>query len=134
MGLMNPSCLKQTVSQQRQTTRATIPPQKKEKRERIKTKKHNADVSSSERVTGVRMWGVRGMSFGPVLAVRPVSETSIWQGVQLLAFHWFLALLSPSPVFLRTPLLFGTRPCPGDASDMAMGLIMNLPCFEQAVS
>ncbi len=73
------------------------------------------------------------MSFGPVLAVRPVSETSISQGVQLLAYHWILALLSHSPVFLRSPLLFGAWPFPGDATDLAMGLV-NTSCFEQAVS
>ncbi len=66
--------------------------------------------------------GSHGMWFGPVLAVRPVPAISIWQGVQLLDFHWFLALLSPSRVFLRSPLLFGAWPCPGDASDLAMGL------------
>jgi hypothetical protein len=77
--------------------------------------------------------GSQGMWFGPVLAVRPVSEISIWQGVQLLASHWFLALLSPSPVCLRTPLLFGARPCLGDASDLAMAL-MNPSCLKQPVS
>ena len=73
------------------------------------------------------------MWFGPVLAVRPVSEISIWQGVQLLTFHWFLALLSPSPVFLRTPLLFAARLYPGGASNLAMGL-MNPSWLKQPVS
>ena len=61
--------------------------------------------------------GSHGMWFGPVLPVSPVSEISIWQGVQLQAVHWFLVLLSPSLVFLRTALLFGARPCPGDSYD-----------------
>ena len=90
---MNPSCLKQTVSQQRWTTQATIT--LKKKKNHCKALRQftlpNGEVASSELAsvddeTGMRMWGVLGFRFGPVVAVCPVSEIPIRQGVQLLPF------------------------------------------------
>jgi hypothetical protein len=104
---MNPSCLKQPVSQQRWTTQATTT-LKKKKKVHCKALRQftlpNGEVASSELasvddVTGVRMWGVMGCRFGPVVVVCPVSEIPIWQGVQLLPFISFLHCSHPHLCF-----------------------------------